>query len=128
MNIVNKDLTGYTVIIKDKYILCGTSRSSHWKPIDDIGTSKVRQYYSLKILFNNLGHHFTTWGSRDFEKELKAICCEHGWLHNNGYTMYPSYFSKELLSYLVETGWLKVVKVKQVLSLEEVPDVMKELK
>jgi len=120
MNIVNKELKGYTVIIKDKYILCGTSRSSHWKPIDDIGTSKVRQYYSLKILFANLGAHFTTWGSRDFEQEFIGFCKE--------YNCRPYWVNKELLAHLVETGWLKVIKVNQILSFEEVPDVLKELK
>ena len=131
--IINRETAGYTILVKDKYILCGTAQSSHFKPIDNIGTSKVRQYYSIKILLNNIRHHFHSWGSREFRDELDAILIEHGWVSesyyygDNGYIR-PDYFNKKALKYLIETGIVKIVKINQVLNIEDPGDILKELK
>jgi len=126
-SIVNKDIAGYTVLVKDKYILCGTSRSSHWKTIDNIGTSKIRQYYSVKILLNNIGHHIHSWWSKDFSDELDAIMYEHGWVskpYYQGDYPRPDYFNKKALKYLLETGILKIIRIEQIVSIEPLEEIL----
>lgn len=130
---INRETAGYTILVLDKYILCGTAQASQFKPIDNLGTSKIRQYYSIKILLNNIKYHFHTWGSREFSYVLDSIMHEHGWVketlyYSEGSFYRPDYSNKEALKYLIETGIVKIVKINQVLNIEDPGDILKELK
>ena len=124
------ELKGYTVILFDKYILCGAAQNTHWAEIDKLNNGKVRQYPNLKTLFNNLWYHMHTYGSRDFQSELDNIMYEHGWVVKTywGASNCPDYKNKEALKYLIEHNILKVVKVHQVLFYEEAEKALEVLK
>lgn len=122
METIKRDKAGYTILIKDKYILCGTSRDSYFKEIDKLGVSNPRQYKSLKIVFNNIGYHIeNNYNCREFYSELSEELITAGYWKMSywGNKKVPDY-STEGIKHLIKKGLVKIVKISQILSLEEV--------
>lgn len=116
MNQIKRDKIGYSILVLDKYILCGTVKDSYFKPLDNLGISNPRQYKSLKVLLDNI-HSRLNDVFPELDKEL---------LNNNYVTksrwsqeLVPDY-SPDAIKYLIKQGFIKIVKISQILTLEEV--------
>lgn len=103
---------GYTILVFNKYLLCGTNRDSHFKEIDNLGISNPRQYKSVKILLNNVSHHlFNTF------PELDEILLKNGFVKASEYYMrFVPDHSPAAIRYLIGRGAIKIIKVSQLLS------------
>lgn len=117
MKQIKKDKAGYTILVMGKYILCGTCRNCYFKDINKLGVSNPRQYKSVKILLNNLFYHFEGGIFPELDNEL---------LNNNYVTkaqwtqkINPAY-SQDAIKYLIKQGLIQIVKVSQILTVEEV--------
>lgn len=119
MKHLHREIIGYTVIILDKYILCGTANNLQWKDLENLGRVNIRHYKSLKILLNNLWYHMTDYGSKNFKSILDAELSKAGYLRYTGYYEVTDYRKKEALNYLIDAGLLKVVELQESIDIEK---------
>lgn len=119
MKHLHREIIGYTVIILDKYILCGTANNLQWKDLEDLGRVNIRYYKSLKVLLNNLWYHMTDYGSKNFKSILDAELSKAGYLRYTGYYEVTDYRKKEALNYLIDAGLLKVVELQESIDIEK---------
>ncbi len=119
MKHLHREVIGYTIIILDKYILCGTANNLQWKDLENLGRVNIRYYKSLKILLNNLWYHMTDYGSNNFKSILDAELSKAGYLRYTGYYEVTDYRKKEALNYLIDAGLLKVVELQESIDIEK---------
>ncbi len=119
MKHLHREVIGYTVIVLDKYILCGTANDLQWKDLENLGRANIRHYKSLKILLNNLWYHMNDYGSKDFKSILDTELSKAGYLRNTGYYEVADYRSKEALNHLIDAGLLKVVELQESIDIEK---------
>lgn len=117
MKQLHREVIGYTVIILDKYILCGTTPNDlQWKEVDKTGRSHIKYYRSLKVLLNNLCYHLDHLGSQHFKKILDTELDKAGFVEHSGYYRTSQ---KEALNYLIDIGLLKVVELQESIDIKK---------
>ena len=120
MKHLHREIIGYTAIILDKYILCGTANDLQWKDLENLGRVNIRYYKSLKVLLNNLWYHMADYGSKNFKSLLDAELDKAGFIEHSGYYRVSSpYSKKESLNYLIDIGLLKVVELQESIDIEK---------
>lgn len=125
MEQVHLSRKGYSAVIYDKYILCGTNRQVRWVPIDNIkNVTLIRRYASRKILMNNLGYHIDK--DERFRNIVGKELIDGGYTRNNRWlpeyrpkTPIPDFNNKDALEYLIKKKILTIVKMKENLDIEE---------
>lgn len=125
---------GYTILVGDCLILCGTGQHTYFKPLAQIINSKhkimIRHYQSKKILLSNLGSHLKypkigdVLYKPDYKKyfdELNQVLLDNGYIskgYGSNYIPHPL-FDAKAIQFLIDQGYLKVIKLSQNLKLEE---------
>lgn len=123
---------GYTILVADCLILCGTNRDTYFKHIDDIKKGKTRnlfrQYKSVKVLLNNVGNHLSSPRFSKYDHsfdyyfdEMKKVLINNGFKCKIYYSDYDyrADFNKDAIQFLIDKGYIKILKISQELKLEE---------
>ena len=130
MNTIRVADVGYTILVGDCLILCGTNRDTYFKSTTAIESGKtknmIRQYKSKKILLNNIGNHLRNPRVSNYDhsydhyfKELDRALLENGFISRAYRYLAPDYYNVEALQFLIDKGYIKIIKISQELKLEE---------
>ena len=119
MEQLHRNTIGYTIIILDKYILCGVANNVNWKPIEKLGRANIRHYKSLKVLLANFHYHVDAVGSHHFKTQLDKELKDAGFVYERYGDVFPDYSIKESLNYLADIGIIRIVRLQEVIDVEE---------
>lgn len=123
INVLERKGMGYTILVLDKYILCGTSRNSYFKDINKLGNNMVRQYKSIKVLMNNVPSHLSScYGPEfhEFNPVLNEALIKGGFINKSPYFYdeYVDYYKDGAIQYLLDKKLIRIVKINQQLHFE----------
>ena len=126
INVLERKGIGYTILVLDKYILCGTSRNSYFKDINKLGNNMVRQYKSIKVLMNNVPSHLSScYGPEfhEFNNVLNEALIKANFISSNSFTWWNAphadYYKTGAIQYLIDKKLIRIVKISQQLQFEE---------